>query len=96
MEAPDTHEMYNLLRRRAALRSKIWHIDLEIKQAEIPVRKSSPRKPELRDEVTMDLQHERLGYISDLEEVDASIEYINFYLQVWKSQNYNTNKVNAV
>lgn len=89
MEDPDVNEMLRALQKRAELRGKIKAVDLEMKRLEIPIRKQSPRKPELRDEATLDLQVEKLGYEVELEQVEAQVEYLNFYLSVWKYTNYN-------
>lgn len=93
MQEPDVNEMLSALRRRAELRGAIKVIELKIKELEIPIRKSNPRKPELRDEVTMDLQREKLQYEIELETVEASIEYLNFYANIWKYSQYNISRV---
>ncbi len=92
MQEPDVNEMLEALRQRAELRGKIKMLDLKIKEVEIPIRKSNPRKPELRDEVTLDMQHEKVDYEVELERVESTIEYLNFYLNVWRYSQYNTNR----
>ncbi len=92
MEQPDVNEMQVALRKRAELRGKIKSLDVQIKQVEIPIRKSSPRKPELRDEATIDLQLEKLDYEIELEHVESAIEFLNFYMNVWKYSQYNISK----
>ena len=92
MKEPNVDEMMIALRRRAELRGKIKMLELEIKEAEIPVRKNNPRKPELRDEVTIGMQREKVTYEVELEEVEATIEYINFYSNVWKYTQFNVSK----
>lgn len=92
MKEPDVEEMMQSLRRRAELRGRVKELELEIKEMEIPIRKNSPRKPELRDEVTMHLQRDKLKYEIELEQVEATIEYINFYSNVWRYMQYNISK----
>lgn len=92
MKEPDVDEMMIALRRRAELRGKIKMLELEIKEAEIPVRKNNPRKPELRDEVTIHMQREKVKYEVELEQVESTIEYINFYSNVWKYTQFNVSK----
>lgn len=92
MKEPDVDEMMIALRRRAELRGRIKMLELEIKEAEIPIRKSNPRKPELRDEVTIELQREKLQFEIELEQVESTIEYINFYSSVWRYLQYNVSK----
>lgn len=92
MQEPNVDEMLAALKRRAELRGRIKVLELEIKEAEIPIRKSSPRKPELRDEVTIDLQREKVKYEVELEQVESTIEYINFYSNIWKYTQFNVSK----
>lgn len=92
LNQPDVSEMRELLKQRAILRGDIRVVELEIKQAEIPVRKSSPRKPELRDEATIDLQWRKVELERELERVESEIEYMHFYMNIWKTAYYNTNK----
>lgn len=92
MQEPNVDEMLVALRRRAELRGKIKVLELEIKEAEIPIRKNNPRKPELRDEATIPLQREKVKYEVELEEVESSIEYLNFYTNIWKYTQFNVSK----
>ena len=92
MEDPDVQEMLTALKRRAELRGRIKEIDLQIKKAELPIRKSNPRKPELRDEITLDMQEDRLQLEMELEHVESTIEYLNFYTGVWKYSQYNISR----
>jgi hypothetical protein len=92
MQEPNVDEMLTALKRRAELRGRIKVLELEIKEAEIPIRKSNPRKPELRDEVTIDLQREKVKYEVELEQVESTIEYINFYSNIWKYTQFNVSK----
>lgn len=93
MKEPNVEEMLEALNRRAFLRGKIKKVELEIREIEIPIRKNNPRKPELRDEATIDLQREKVHYEIELETVEATVEYINFYANVWKYSQFNVNKV---
>lgn len=92
MQEPNVDEMMVALKRRAELRGKIKILELEIKEAEIPIRKNNPRKPELRDEVTIDLQREKVKYEVELEQVESTIEFINFYSNIWKYTQFNVSK----
>lgn len=92
LDQPSVDEMRQLLNKRAILRGDIRVTELEIKQAEIPIRKSNPRKPELRDEATLDLQWKLVDLERELERVEAEIEYMHFYMNIWKTAYYNTNK----
>lgn len=92
MKEPDVDEMMVALRKRAELRGKIKMLEIEIKEMEIPIRKNSPRKPELRDELTIGLQREKVKYEVELEQVESTIEYINFYSNVWKYTQFNVSK----
>lgn len=93
MKEPDVNEMMVALRKRAELRGRIKELELEIKEMEIPIRKNNPRKPELRDEVTIHVQRDKVMHEIELEQVEASIEYINFYTSVWRYLQYNVGKV---
>lgn len=92
MQEPDVYKYHELLIKRAELRGKIKLLDVQIKRVEIPIRKSTPRKPELRDEATIDLQDEQARLYCELEIVSAEIEYWDFHKDVWKYNTYKEGK----
>lgn len=92
LDQPSIEDMHDLLSKRAILRGDIRVTEMEIKEAEIPIRKASPRKPELRDEATLELQWRLVELERELEKVEAEIEYMHFYMNIWKTAYYNTNK----
>lgn len=92
VDNPDIDAMFQALKRRAILRGKIKVAQLEIKEAELPIKEASPRNTAARDRASLSLQRMLVQLEVELEDVESTIAYWDFYKDVWKSNQYAINR----